>query len=441
MAHARGLVQFNEYHKYTVDEHSFRAVEFATDLVKDSSTLGEAYRSIKDKRLLHLALLLHDMGKGYGGDHSKVGKELALQTARHLGLNESEADTLGYLVEKHLLMSHLAQRRDIHDADVVVPFSVDVRSLETLQMLYVLTCADLAAVGPGVLNDWKQDLLTQLYLNAREYLAGDGVATAFDQRLASRRAAIHDLVRNEKNATWWQTHIRGMPRGYLLGVSPEQIVAELRCLRNLPHDEAMAWGRWLPDRNAVEYTVGAYEEITPGIFHKLTGALTSKRAQILSAEIHTLAGNLVLDRFYVHDLDFTHEPPKERLGEVTSALVTALKDRSGKVPTFSSIWSGEPGPAEGKLPTQVHIDNNSSDRFTIIDIFAHDRRGLLYAISRTIFELDLSVQLAKIGTYLDQVVDVFYVTDISGSKVSDETRLAAIRSALIAAIDPGGAGK
>ncbi|MGE0757753.1 MAG: HD domain-containing protein, partial [Pirellulaceae bacterium] len=162
MAHARGLVQFNEYHKYTVDEHSIRAVEFATELTRDKSPLGDTYRAIRDKRLLHLALLLHDLGKGYSGDHSQVGKQLAIQTAHHLGLKQSETDTLAYLVEKHLLMSHLAQRRDIHDPDVVVPFSVDVRSLETLQMLYVLTCADLAAVGPGVLNDWKQDLLTQL---------------------------------------------------------------------------------------------------------------------------------------------------------------------------------------------------------------------------------------------------------------------------------------
>jgi [protein-PII] uridylyltransferase len=437
MGHARSLVQFNEYHKYTVDEHSFRAVEFATDLMKDETPLGDAYRSIKDKRVLHLALLMHDLGKGYVGDHSIIGKELATQTARQLGLKSSEADKLGYLVEKHLMMSHLAQRRNIHDEDVVVQFSVDVHSLEMLQMLYVLTCADLAAVGPGVLNDWKLDLLTQLYLSARQYLAGDGVAGGVDERLAKRRTEIHSLVRGEADGNWWETQISGLPRSYLFGAPSERIVSELRQLRELPHDDAVAWGRWLPDRNAIEYTIGAYEEITPGIFHKLTGALTSKRARILSAEIHTLADNLVLDRFFVHDLNCAGEPPKSRLQEVTSALVAALKDKSGKPPTFGRIWQSVESNSNAvvKLPTRVHIDNNSSDRFTIIDIFAHDRLGLLYAISRAIFELGLSVQLAKIGTYLDQVVDVFYVTESSGGKVRDDERLALIRTALAAAID------
>lgn len=437
MAHARGLMQFNEYHKYTVDEHSIRAVESATELVKDRTTLGAVYRSIRDKRLLHLALLIHDLGKGHPGEHCEVGRELAAQTGRHLGLSDREIETLCFLVEKHLLMSHLTQRRDIHDEDVVMQFAVSVHSLETLEMLYVLTCADLAAVGPGVLNSWKRDLLTQLYLHARTCLAGEPTSAAFDERLTSRRREILALVRAEADSDWWRAHIEGMPKGYLFGVPSEQIVTELRALRTLPHNQAIVWGRWLPDRTAVEYTVGAFEELTPGIFHKLTGTLTSKRMQILSAEIHTMVGNLVLDRFYVHDLDYAGEPSRERLEEVKSALVSALTDPSEKRPTFAKFWkAGEANPPPTvRLPTQVHIDNSSSERFTIIDIFAHDRLGLLYAIARTIFELGLSVQLAKIGTRIDQVVDVFYVTDQRGFKLQDEQRLSDIRHALISAID------
>jgi [protein-PII] uridylyltransferase len=438
MAHARGLVQFNEYHKYTVDEHSIRAVDAATEFAKDPSTLGEVYRSLRDKRLLHLAILVHDLGKGFPEDHCLVGKRLAAEIAGDLRLSRHEAETLCYLVEKHLLMSHLAQRRDIHDPDVVVQFAVDVGSLEVLQMLYVLTCADLMAVGPGVLNDWKRELLTQLYLHARDCLAGDGTSPRLDEQLAQKRNQVLSFAGAEAKDPWWIDQVAGLPRGYLLQTPPQQLAAELLKMRTLPRDQAVAWGRWLPDRNALEYTVGAYDEITPGIFHKLTGVLTSKRMQILSAAIHTLAGNMVLDRFHVCDLDFTGEPPRERLAEIEAALVSSLQDKTDRQPVFSRVWrpgTVNPAPAETHLPTQVRVDNSSSDRFTIIDVFAHDRLGLLYAITRTIFELGLSVHVAKIGTHLDQVVDVFYVTDQANGKLRDEARLAALGEKLQRAID------
>src|SRR4029079_14976353 len=185
-------------------------------------------------------------------------------------------------------------------------------------------------------------------------------------------------------------------------------------LRRLPHREAIASGRFLAGPNAVEYTVGTYEEITPGIFHKLTGALTSHRQQILSADINTLAESLVLDRFYVHDEDFFGPPPPQRIGEVCRALEAALKEGAEKAPVFRKLWqqrAGAPAAAIQHLPTRVTIDNTTAERFTIVAAFAYDKMGLLYAITRTLFELSLSVSTAKIGTYLDQVVDVFYVTD------------------------------
>lgn len=438
MEHARGLMQFNEYHKYTVDEHSIRAVEAASEFVKDGLMLGEVYRSLKDKRLLHLALIMHDLGKGFPEDHSIVGKQLAAETAAHLGLTQRETETLCYLVEKHLLMSHLSQRRDIHDPDVALQLAVDVGSLEALQMLFVLTCADLAAVGPGVLNAWKQDLLTQLYLHARDCLAADGAVMGFDERLSQRRREVLACVPKKEDADWWSKYIDRLPRGYLFGAPAQQVVDELSRLRRLPSDDAMAWGHWHDDRNAMEYTVGAHEEITPGIFHKLTGVLTSKRMQILSAAIHTLSGNLVLDRFYVSDLDFAGKPPSQRVDQVSEALIEILKDKSGKQPIFSKVWKSGTTPQlpdQVRLPTQIRVDNSSSDRFTIVDVFAHDRLGLLYAITRTIFEQGLSVHVAKIGTHLDQVVDVFYVTDHAGKKLLDESRITALRESLKQAID------
>jgi [protein-PII] uridylyltransferase len=188
----------------------------------------------------------------------------------------------------------------------------------------------------------------------------------------------------------------------------------------------------------VEYTVGTNESITPGVFHRLTGALSGRGLEILSAEINTLADGLILDRFWVVDPDYANEPPAGRLEEVERALRQALLYAGDAAPAFRKVWTAARLADRATLPTmptQVRIDNNTSDRFTVIDIFTADRRGLLYTISRELFELGLSVSLAKIGTYLDQVVDVFYVTDARGRKIVDEDRLDEVRARLLEQIE------
>ena len=438
MGHTRGLLQFNAYHHYTVDEHSLRAVQCVARLQTDSGLPGQVYRNLKQKRTLHLAVLIHDLGKGFGRDHCEVGCEMAEQLGRRLGLPEREVDQLKFLVLKHLRMSHLAQQHDIHDENVVVQFAVEVGSPENLQMLYLLTLADLAAVGPGVLNEWKQELLSDLYEHTLHLLASDSPADASNKRLIERREEMLALVRTREDPAWWTRQIMALPGNSLFAVPPQQMVAELEKLRTLPHQQAVSWGRYLPQRNVVEYTVGTYEEITPGIFHKLTGALSSQRQQILSAEINTLQDGLVLDRFCVQDADFSGPPPEERLAQVSQSLVAELQDASEKPPTFTRRWQDRQeaaNPAIQSLPLRVNIDNSTAERFTILAIFAYDRMGLLYTITRTLFDLGLSVSRAKIGTHLDQVVDVFYVTDHSGQKITDDPRLEEIRRRLLVAIE------
>ncbi len=169
--------------------------------------------------------------------------------------------------------------------------------------------------------------------------------------------------------------------------------------------------------------------------------MASQGLQILSAEINTLADGLVLDRFYVSDPDYAEAPPAERLDAVAQALVQSLQTPQGSTPAFRKVWQSAASRDRAvlnRLPTRVQIDNSTSDRFTILDIFASDRLGLLFTIARTLFELDLSVSVAKIGTYLDQVVDVFYVTDQAGNKINDEPWLQHIRTRLLAAIDGTG---
>ena len=182
MVHARCLLQFNEYHKFTVDEHCLRAVEEAASLESDPRPWGDVYRSISQKRILHLALLIHDLGKGFPEDHSEVGRRIAEETAIGLGLPPRDAETLKFLVHKHLIMSHLAFRRDTSDDQLIVRFAVEVGSAEVLRMLYVLSCADLAAVGPGVLSSWKGEVLHDLYVRTLGHLSGDSPSLLADER-------------------------------------------------------------------------------------------------------------------------------------------------------------------------------------------------------------------------------------------------------------------
>jgi [protein-PII] uridylyltransferase len=438
MSHARGLLQFNAYHRYTVDEHSLRAVDAITKLQQHPGVPGQVYRSLRDKRILHLAVLIHDLGKGYPEDHSELGARQALQLGKRLRLENHETEQLSFLVLKHLRMSHLAQQHDINDAHVIVPFAAEVGTPEMLKMLYVLTIADLAAVGPEVLNDWKQQLLTDLYEHTLALLASDSPAAQASQRQRAQREELLLLAERYPDQEWWKEQIATLPACCLFAGPTAQVVGELERLRNLPHNQAMAWGRHIPQRNVVEYTIGTYEEITPGIFHRLTGTLTSKRQQILSAEINTLRRGLVLDRFYVQDQDETGVPSTQRMDEVSEALERALKQPSDQPPAFRKLWQEKTAAqtaAVNHLPTRVTFDNTTSDTSTILAVFAYDRMGLLYTISKTLFDVNLSVSIARIGTHLDQVVDVFYVTDRErGGKITDPGYLHHIRERVLAAI-------
>ncbi len=191
-----------------------------------------------------------------------------------------------------------------------------------------------------------------------------------------------------------------------------------------------------PESATLGITIGTSEAVAPGIFHRLTGALTSQGLEIRSAQIHTLADGLVLDRFWVHDPDFAGEPPAERIEAISRAVDQSLRLAAAGEPAFRRTWKTHserktPGP---KPQVRVNTDNSTSDRYTIIDVFAYDRAGLLYAIARALFEFGCSVWRAKIGTHLDQVVDVFYVTDQEHRKIEDQQRLEAIRGRLLEVI-------
>ena len=441
-SHTRCLLQFNQYHAYTVDEHSLRAVEALTSYESDPGSIGEAYRQVRHKEILHLAMLLHDAGKGYTEDHSEVGRRLAITVGERLRLPQYLQEILVFLVHKHLLLSELAFRRNLADPEVYLPVSRAVGTPEVLRMLYVLTAADLMAVGPQTWTSWKGGLLQELYERAMEVVTGESYRPREKEQLVQLRQATlrelePDFTREEAplSRDWAEETWDTLPRHTRLSSTPVDLAVILRLIGQLHEQAVFVHSQFLPETRTVEYRVVAPELVSAGCFSKMAGALTAKRLEILSAEIATSTTGVVLDRFRVVDYDFSGEVPESRREEVANTIRDVLLKRVTVEQLFANNrrFEGRTG-AIVEMPTQVRIDNDSSDRFTIIDVFTHDKTGLLYVITHALFELELSVCLAKIGTHLDQVVDVFYVTDSQGAKLHGQ-RLGTIRDTLESRID------
>ncbi len=440
MTHARCLLQFNQYHKYTVDAHSIRAVECVTDLEGDHGLLGIIYRGVKNKTILHLALLIHDLGKGFAEDHSEVGRRIAEQTAERLRLSAQDKETLVFLVHQHLLLATTAFRFDLSNHDAAVKFASVVGSSERLQQLLLLTYADLASVGPDVVNQWKVDLLLELYHQTDAHFRDDKPGEGFRGEIAERRQAILRVIptsSKEEERQWWRDQVEALPIGYLMRTAPRTAVCELINLQQLDTKNSMAWGRYIDSQQAVEYTIVTRQSGRPiGTFHRITGALTSMGLQINAADIHTQPGEIAWDRFIVEDQEFEGAPPPHRIAAVCQKINSALDPQNSTPPSFPQKWNNSAranAPGLEIQPTQVRFDNNTSDTHTIITLFAYDRMGLLYSVSKVLFDMQLILHFAKISTHLDQVVDVFYVTDMNGRKIEESTRLYMIRQRLLQA--------
>ncbi|RMF39495.1 MAG: [protein-PII] uridylyltransferase [Planctomycetota bacterium] len=439
MQHARCLLQFNQYHKYTVDAHSIRAIECVTELEQDrTGLLGSIYRSLRDKTILHLALLLHDLGKGYPEDHSEVGARIAAEMADRLKLNAQDKETLVFLVHKHLLMVHTAFRFDLSDDDTAVRFAATVGSSERLQLLLLLTYADLASVGPGVVNEWKIDLLLQLYYQTDAHFRDERPGEGFHEDILHRRDAIRQHRPRECDAEWWDQQVDALPIGYLIRTPAALAATELARLRDLETKHCLTWGRFLEQQKALEFVIATRQTGRPiGTFHRMTGVLSSMGMQIIAAEIHTQPDDIAWDRFLVQDTEYEGSPPPGRIDAVCQAMEQALAG-DAPAPCFRDFWKSRTSRLTDKIqvqPTQVRFDNSTSDKHTIITLFAYDRMGLLYSVSKVLFEMELILHSAKISTHLDQVVDVFYVTDMTGQKITESTRLYMIRQRLLQAVN------
>jgi [protein-PII] uridylyltransferase len=439
MGTVRGLMQFNQYHKYTVDEHSLLAVGRAEALSQDPGVLGEVYRGIKRKDILHLAVLMHDLGKGREEDHSDVGKRLSEEAAVRLGFDEQETRTLSFLVHRHLLMAHTAFRRDPNDEKVVLPFAREVGTPEVLKKLLALTAADIAAVGPGVLTKWKESLLIELYTRTMPEVSGD----RDEQGAPERWSKVVEEVRYQLGPTeksepaWIDAQLKQFPERYVYGTPSARIAAHLTAVRKLHRGEVVVETDFNRELGVCEYSVITHDDLTPGIFSKIAGVMAGSGLQILDAQILTRRDGIVVDTFQVTDPDYQGEPPAERrhtVGDRIAAVLKGWEHVDDVVRRGARLKLTKPLPKAPEA-TEVRIDNETSDSCTIIDVFADDRQGLLHVITNAIFQLGLSIHAARISTRLDQVADVFYVTDQAGAKVSDPVQLERLRTGIEQAIE------
>ena len=440
-AHTRGLIQFNQYHSFTVDEHTFRAIEAAVSFDKDEGRVGSAYRAVRHKASLHLAILLHDVGKGHERDHSELGAEIANEVGPRFSMSPHKQEMISFLVLNHLKMSHLALRRDISDIQLVVDFARLVGSPEKLRMLYVLTAADITAVGPDVFTDWKADLLGTFYSKTMEVLSGTPEKHLEAERIKSARSAvveeIDELAEMDIDEEWIENELDSMPVFYLIGESPNRIARDLIRLADLPNDGILVWGNYDAEKDVVEYRVIARGSASTGCFQLVTGTLAALRMDILSAGICTTRDGVAIDAFRVTDNDFEGTIPPERINEVAQKVMAVLAGETTveNLQSRRTMFADKLPIEDSQLESRVVIDNDCSRDFTVIDVFAYDRPGLLFALSKALDELNLSVQLARIGTHWDQVVDVFYVTDSENRKVKNKEMTSQIRQRLMEVIN------
>lgn len=438
VTHVRNLLQFNQYHHFTVDEHTLRAVETVVSFEEDDGPIGEAYRQIRHKDLLHLTVFLHDIGKGFKRDHCLVGEEIALRIGTRLFLPQNQTEQMALLVRKHLEMADLAWRRDITDPALVLSFSHEVGSPDTLRMLYVLTAADVTAVGPGTWTQWKASLLEELFDRCLVMLSGKRYSYHEQERIQNIKDQVCEILQAAKDSTtsetWALEQMQGFSSYYLTTTSPVRIADDLRVIEQLSPTAIEVLCHWDQETQTTEYRIITRNPLaTTGCFHKMCGVLAAHHMEILTADINTTSEGVVVDSYQVIDPDFSSKPPQSRFDEIAETFRDVLQSKVKVESLFKRkqrFGSDRINRAVSNLPQRVQIDNESSENRTIIDVFAHDRTGLLYTLSRTLFELNLSIDMAKIATHFDQVLDVFYVMEADQNKIHSPERLGEVKERL-----------
>ena len=430
-------VQHDVYHTYTVDIHSLFAVEEFMKLWQGEyrekyPVLSRVAQEIEKRELLILAILFHDVGKGEGGNHSEIGAEMTRTASRRLGLGKEDSQRLEFLVRHHLEMAHIAQRRDLSEDQLIVDFARRIGMSENLRMLYLLTFADLMAVGPEVMTPWKAYLLAELYEKSFLVLEkGDFALEKRSDKVRKRKKIIADILSEDFDEKLIKDELKHLDTRYVLSHPSREICDHMRVLLSRGDRTLVMKVEQAPEANYSRLIISTID--LPGLFSSITGVLAAAGINILGAQVYTLKNGVALDILQVNGGRGQIITDEEKWRKVEDTLAAVIE---GRTQVHSLILKRKraplyPAPHRPRFPSRVEIDNEVSQRHTVIDIFTDDRLGLLYDITRTLTALNLTIGVSKISTKVDQVADTFYVQDIFGGKITNPDKIEELRRELL----------
>jgi [protein-PII] uridylyltransferase len=427
-------MQFDMYHHYTVDEHTIRAVGLLAqiergELTEDHPLSSDLMGKVVSRRVLHVAVLMHDIAKGRGGDHSLLGAEVAERLGPRLGLSAAETETVSWLVRHHLLMSATAFKRDLSDYKTIMDFAEVVQSAERLKLLLMLTTVDIRAVGPGVWNSWKRQLLSELYHAAEEVLRLGHKSTGRKEKVEAKQRALRQQL--DITDAEFGSLARRLPESYWIAEADDILAHNARHILAAGKAPLSIAAQVYPERGATLVTIYAADH--PGIFYRIAGAIHLAGGSIIDARIHTTRDGMAIDNFLVQDpLGRPFDEPSQ-LSRIERAIEDALANKQKLQPKLEARPLPRARAEAFAIAPNVLIDNKASNRFTVIEIHARDKPALLFNLAYALFQSKVTVHSAHISTYGERAVDTFYITDLLGGKIESKSRLQTLERRLLEA--------
>ncbi|MBB3939385.1 [protein-PII] uridylyltransferase [Novosphingobium fluoreni] len=427
-------MQFDMYHHYTVDEHTIRAIGLLAkiergELRDDHPLAHDIITKVRSRRVLYVAVMLHDIAKGRGGDHSVLGAEIAERLCPRLGLDEEETELVAWLVRQHLIMSATAFKRDLSDGKTIGDFVAQVQSIDRLRQLTLLTVVDIRAVGPGTWNSWKRQLIGELYGAADDRLRLGHAQYGREKRIVAKRAAVETLL-GQGNPLIEEIG-KQFGDAYWIAEADDVIAKNLAQFAASGEEPLSIQTEFYPARGATLVTVIAADH--PGLFYRIAGGIHLAGGNIIDARIHTTRTGRAVDNFLVQDpleRPFREEAQLERL---RTSIENALANRVQLLPQLHARPDARPRADAFDVRPRVLVDNKASNRFTVIEVNARDRPALLNRLAYTLFDARLMVHSAHIATYGERAADTFYVTDLLGGKLEAANRIKALETQLLEA--------
>lgn len=430
------MMQFNMYHHYTVDEHLIRCVGVLSEIEhgdgeKIHPLAHRIINDLKDQReVLYTAVLLHDIAKGRPEDHSEAGARIALKVCPAMGFNPADTATISWLIENHLLMSMTAQTRDLNDRKTIVDFADKIQSIERLKLLLVLTICDIRGVGPGVWNGWKGQLLRTLYFETELVLTGGFSETSRAARAEGAKAALSAMLTDWPEEAR-KAHLALLYSNYLLTVTPDDQVRHAEFIRkaDASGDKLATMVRTHAFHAVTEITVLAPDH--PRLLSIVAGACAAAGGNIVDAQIFTTADGRALDTILINR-EFERDEDEQRRGERVGKLIEDMLSGKSWLPEMiEKRTKPKRGAKAFTVVPAAEVRNTLSNRFSVIELEGLDRPGLLSEITGAISDLSLDIASAHITTFGEKIIDTFYVTDLTGQKITDPARTARISDALI----------